>query len=152
MAAHNDLGKWGEQVAADYLAGKGWKILHRDWQYEHKDLDIVCVDLTTNTIVFVEVKTRSTREWGEPYESITLQKKNNIMNAASAYLRKFNLWGRTWRYDSISIVGAPDTGYSIEHNKNVVDLIDKSEYNHQKQYKKQRLGTWGRSVWGRGGF
>ena len=35
MAAHNDLGKWGEQVAADYLAGKGWKILHRDWQYEH---------------------------------------------------------------------------------------------------------------------
>ena len=87
MAAHNELGKWGEQIAADYLVNKGWKVLHRDWSYEHKDIDIVCYDVSADEIVFVEVKTRSSREWGEPYEAINLQKKNNIINAATAYLR-----------------------------------------------------------------
>lgn len=153
MAAHNDLGKWGEQVAADYLAGKGWKILHRDWKYEHKDLDIVCVDNKTNSVVFVEVKTRTTDQWGEPSEAINLQKKNNVINAATAYLREFGLMGRIWRYDSISIVGSPDTKYTIEHKENIVDLLDKFEYQKQnKNYSKQRPGTWGRSMWGRGGF
>ena len=56
MAEHNDLGKWGEQVAVDYLQRKGYEILERDWKSGHRDLDIIALD--GDTIVFVEVKTR----------------------------------------------------------------------------------------------
>ena len=147
MAAHNELGQWGEQVAAEYLENKGWRILHKDWKYKHKDIDIVCVDHTTNTIVFVEVKTRSTREWGEPYEAITLQKKNNIMNAATVYLHEYGLFDKKWRYDSISIVGTPETFHTVEHHENIANVLDRIAYSQQKRYNKQRPGTWGTSKW-----
>lgn len=147
MAAHNDLGKWGEQVAADFLEAKGWSILHRDWLYEHKDIDIVCYEPETETVVFVEVKTRSTREWGEPYEAIDLHKKNNIMNAASAYLREYGLLGKKWRYDSISIVGTPETFHTVEHHENIANVLDRIAYSQQKRYNKQRPGTWGTCKW-----
>lgn len=149
MAAHNELGKWGEQIAADYLVNKGWKVLHRNWSYEHKDIDIVCYDVSADEIVFVEVKTRSSREWGEPYEAINLQKKNNIINAATAYLHEFALYNRSWRYDGISIVGTPDSTHTIEHTKNIANILDKQAYNQQKRYNKQRPGTWGSCKWRR---
>lgn len=150
MAEHNELGKWGEQVAADYLKAKGWRILHRDWKYEHKDLDIVCIDNKTDTLVFVEVKTRSTEYWGDPTDAIDLKKKNNMINAATAYLRKYGLFGKVWRYDSIAIVGSPNTTYSLEHKENIADVLDKYTYQKQKQYqRKQRNGTWGYSRWNR---
>ena len=44
MAEHNDLGKWGEQVAVDYLQRKGYEILERDWKSGHRDLDIIALD------------------------------------------------------------------------------------------------------------
>lgn len=150
MAAHNELGKWGEQVAADYLEAKGWRILHRDWKFDHKDLDIVCIDNKTNMIVFVEVKTRSTDLWGEPSDAIDLKKKNNIINAATAYLREYRLFGRTWRYDCISIVGSPETTHTIEHKENIADVLDKFAYQQQKRnYSKQRNGIWGVCRWNR---
>ena len=53
MAYHNDLGKWGEEVAANYLQQQGYTILHRNWMYQHRDLDIVAMD--AGTLVIVEV-------------------------------------------------------------------------------------------------
>lgn len=59
MASHNELGKWGEDVAADYLLRQGYTILERDWKSGHRDLDIIALD--GDTVVFVEVKTRRNR-------------------------------------------------------------------------------------------
>ena len=56
MAYHNELGRWGEDVAASYLRQLGYTILHRDWDYRHRDLDIVAVD--DGVLVIAEVKTR----------------------------------------------------------------------------------------------
>ena len=56
MAAHNELGKWGENLAAEYLQDKGYEILERDWKSGHHDLDIVAKE--DDTLVVVEVKTR----------------------------------------------------------------------------------------------
>lgn len=150
MAAHNELGKWGEQIATDYFKSLGWQILHNDWQYKHKDIDIVCYDSENKIIVFVEVKTRSSSKWGEPYEAINLQKKVNIINAATAYLYKYNLFGKEWRYDSISIVGTPDTSHTLEHNKNITNVLDKFNHSNKNRYKKKNNGTWGSMRWGRG--
>ena len=44
MAAHNDLGKWGEEMAARYLMDNGYAILERDWRYQRRDLDIIDAD------------------------------------------------------------------------------------------------------------
>ena len=57
MAIHNQLGKWGEDVAADFLQQKGYRIVARNWKYGKRDLDIVATD--GYMLVVVEVKTRS---------------------------------------------------------------------------------------------
>ena len=64
MAAHNELGTWGEQCAVEYLRRKGYVILERDWKSGHRDLDIIAFDGVT--MVFVEVKTRRNRMFADP--------------------------------------------------------------------------------------
>ena len=68
MAAHNELGKWGEDTAAAFLEEKGYQIIERDWKSGHHDLDIVAKE--DNTLVIVEVKTRRSRLFGDPEEAI----------------------------------------------------------------------------------
>ena len=64
MAAHNELGKWGEDLAAAYLEQKGYTIMERDWKSGRRDIDIIARD--GNIVVFVEVKTRRSSVFGEP--------------------------------------------------------------------------------------
>ena len=64
MAAHNELGKWGEDLATAYLEQKGYTIVERDWKSGRRDIDIIAID--GNTVVFVEVKTRKNNVFGEP--------------------------------------------------------------------------------------
>ena len=68
MAAHNDLGKWGEEVATAYLRDKGYIIVERDWHSQHRDLDIIALD--DGVMVFIEVKTRMNAEPIEPGQRI----------------------------------------------------------------------------------
>ena len=56
MAIHNELGRWGEDYAADFLAAQGYRIVERNWRFGHHDIDIIASK--GNEIVFVEVKTR----------------------------------------------------------------------------------------------
>lgn len=135
MAAHNDLGRWGEEIAAQYMREKGWYIRHRDWRYEGIDLDIVCIDEMDSTLVFVEVKTRSTDVFGRPAEAVDASKRSNIARAAGAYLRTFRKENRHVRYDIISIVGTPDASHSIEHIENAFSLIDLIEDQHMARYR-----------------
>ncbi len=132
MALHNELGHWGEQLAANYLESKGWYIRHKDWRYNHKDIDIVCIDEDMTTLLIVEVKTRSTDIWGAPDEAIDLEKRKNIIQAAAAYIHMYNLEHLNLRYDSISIIGTPQTSYKLEHKENVIDVVDQFLYYEQK--------------------
>ena len=60
MAAHNELGQWGEEKAAEYLIKKGFYIRHRDWKSGNRDIDLVAIDEDSTILLFVEVKTRQT--------------------------------------------------------------------------------------------
>ncbi len=111
MAKHNILGREGEDIAAKYLEQKGYAVLDRDWHCGHKDLDLVVTK--DNTIVFVEVKTRTGNEWGDPQDFITDRKIRRIVNSADAYLR-FNQVDMDVRFDVISIV-AEGGEYKVEH-------------------------------------
>ena len=94
MAAHNELGKWGEQIAAQYLEEKGYSILARDWKDGHRDLDLVAMD--GDTLVFVEVKTRS---------------KNLIANK---FVKLYQI-DADIRFDIVAVVGDGGSHFEVNH-------------------------------------
>ena len=101
MAEHNDFGKLGEEIAANYLEGKGYEIVERNWRNTHKEIDIIAKE--DETLVMVEVKTRQTDEYGNPDIAVTKKKQRLLIAAANAYLFKNKLDVET-RFDIISII------------------------------------------------
>lgn len=116
MAAHNELGKWGEDLAASYLEEQGYEILERDWKSGHHDLDIVARD--ENTLVIVEVKTRRNRLFGDPEEAIDYKKRLSLQSAANHYVKSHRTKAPV-RIDVISIVGTIGNTPEIDHIKDV---------------------------------
>ncbi len=112
MAKHNDLGNIGEERAVDYLRAQGYIIRHQNWTSGKKELDIVAEK--ENTLVVVEVKTRSTEYFEHPKEAITNAKIRNIVGAAEAYIFEFDLMMET-RFDIVSVIPRKDGFFSIEH-------------------------------------
>ena len=110
---------WGEDLAADYLQRKGYTIIERDWKSGKRDLDIIAQD--GNVIVFVEVKTRRNRLFGEPEESVDYHKLQNLQQAISHYV-KFKHIRQEIRFDIISIVGTVGTDPDIQHIQDVTLL------------------------------
>ena len=78
MAAHNELGTWGEEQAAHYLERKGFLMVERDWKSGHRDIDLIAVD--GDTVVFVEVKTRRNRVFGEPEDAVNYLKLQDVVS------------------------------------------------------------------------
>ncbi len=101
MAEHNDFGKLGEELAVDYLTGKGYEILERNWRNVHKEIDIIAKE--GKFLVIVEVKTRQTDEYGEPDVAVTRKKQRMLIAAANAYITRKGLDIET-RFDIISII------------------------------------------------
>ena len=101
MAAHNDFGKLGEELAVNYLIGKGYEILERNWRNIHKEIDIVAKD--GQYLVIVEVKTRQTDEYGDPDIAVTRKKQRMLISAANSYIFRNHLEMET-RFDIISII------------------------------------------------
>lgn len=113
MAKHNELGKWGEQIAADLLVTKGYAIVERNWRLGHLEVDIIA--MKDDRIVFVEVKTRSTNIV-DPIIAIDRRRILRMVRAANAYVK----WHRTRRgvqFDVILIIGTPESSVApqIEH-------------------------------------
>ena len=116
MAAHNELGKWGEDMAAAYLQEKGYSILERDWKSGHNDIDIIAQE--GNTLVVVEVKTRRNRLFGDPEEAIDYKKRRSLLSAINHYVKTHHTC-RSVRFDVISVVGMIGTTPEIDHIKDV---------------------------------
>ena len=114
MAQHNQLGKWGEEYAANYLLGKGYDILERDWRIGHRDIDIIARSPEGDTVVFVEVKTRTNDVVTDPRDAVDLRKIRSIGWAANAYVKQRNVIDLL-RFDIISIAGSKDTNADIMH-------------------------------------
>src|SRR5678816_4404518 len=78
-AAHTWLGRRGEQLAAKHLRRNRCKILYRNFRAPRGgEVDIVCRDRSCNTLVFVEVKTRRTRDFGDPSSAVNLAKQRSV--------------------------------------------------------------------------
>lgn len=117
MAAHNETGKWGEDLAATYLRHKGYVIVERDWKSGHRDIDIVALD--DDTMVFVEVKTRRNRIFGEPEGAVDYRKLNNLRQAVNYYVKSRHV-NCEIRFDVVTVIGTPDGGEpEINHIKDI---------------------------------
>jgi putative endonuclease len=112
MAAHNELGIWGEQCAEEYLRRKGYVILERDWKSGHRDLDIIALDGAV--LVFVEVKTRRNRMFTDPETAVDYRKIRNIKLAANHYI-KYRRYDGDCRFDIVSVIGQNGQLEEIEH-------------------------------------
>ncbi len=110
------LGKSGEKVALRYLEDKKYKIVAKNFRLFRGEIDIVAYD--KRTLVFVEVKTRKSADFGLPEESVTLSKQKQIKRIAQGFLTKNNLYEKECRFDVISLTIDEGKGYSIRHIKN----------------------------------
>lgn len=116
MAEHNELGKWGEDEAALYLESEGYVVIERDWKIGKRDLDILAVSPDGETLVVVEVKTRSGDEYQQPEEAVDGRKMRNLAIAANAYVKE-HLVDKELRFDIISVVGVGHQVKRLEHLK-----------------------------------
>ncbi|MDM1293826.1 YraN family protein [Sphingobacterium sp. N143] len=105
MAKHLEIGADGEQMAMEYLIGKGCKIVLRNWRFKNLEVDLIVMD--QRTLVFVEVKTRSRTEFGLPQEFVDVQKQRRLIRAAQAYILKTAYIGEV-RFDVIAVKKGPE--------------------------------------------
>jgi putative endonuclease len=104
MRGHIDLGKKGEDQAAEWLERKGHEILDRNWRYGRYELDLITLE--GNTLHFIEVKCRQWSAYGPPEGSVNKKKIRNMMLAALAWRTKFKKHGRV-QYDVLSVTLRP---------------------------------------------
>ena len=127
------MGVWGEELAAAYLREKGYVILERDWHSKHRDIDIIAQD--GDTIVFVEVKTRRSRDFADPLQAVNSDKKYNLRLAINHYIH-YRKIEKQWRFDVITIVGELDSSIpDITHIKDF-NIIETPTHRWHKKRRK----------------
>ncbi len=117
MSESSTLGVKGENKAAEYLQGKGYKIRHRNWKTGKLELDIIAEN--NEYVVFAEVKTRTEGFLGELNDIITKEKQKLFVLAADSYIRKYDITKES-RFDVILIVVK---GQSFEIEQHIEDAF-----------------------------
>jgi putative endonuclease len=111
------LGRRGEDAATRFLKRLGYRILARGLDSRLGELDIIAVD--DRTIVFVEVKTRTSTDAGHPVEAIDATKQRRMTQAALAYLKSHGLLHHAGRFDVVAVTWPENARRpTIEHYKN----------------------------------
>jgi putative endonuclease len=121
------LGRRGEALAAEYLQARGYQILERNYRSPYGEIDLIArqvlgsrVEIET-VLVFIEVKTRSTVDYGFPEESITPSKQVHLLQSAEAYLQAHPQREGNWRIDVIAVrTGRSGGPVEIKHFENAV--------------------------------
>lgn len=138
------LGRAGEEAVSRHLAGKGWRIMARNWRPggESRGLELDIVAEQDRCLVFVEVKTRrlpreeeerdqrADREGGPDtrplhvpaYTALTPAKQNKLLRAAGHYLTAHDLWSAPCRFDLICVGRLSDGQLMLEHYSDVIEF------------------------------
>jgi putative endonuclease len=113
MAEHNDLGKLGEELAVEFLRKNGYEILETNWTFQKAEIDIITKK--ENTLAIVEVKTRSSLDFGLPQDFVKPKKIQLLVKAVNEYVISKNL-DINVRFDIIAI-NKEGKSFVIEHLK-----------------------------------
>lgn len=113
MADHNELGKLGEELAVNYLLKDGYDILETNWVFQKAEIDIIAIK--DNVLAIVEVKTRSSSDFGLPQEFVKPKKIQLLVKAVNEYIIANDIDVEA-RFDIISILKNKEE-FVIEHLK-----------------------------------
>lgn len=116
MAEHNKLGSLGEELAEDFLIKKNYEIKERNWRYLKAEVDIIAE--TDEYVVAVEVKTRSSDDFGDPQDFVSKKKIQLLVEAMNAYVEKYDI-DKEVRFDIIALT-KQEKGFRIEHLEDAV--------------------------------
>jgi putative endonuclease len=112
------IGHWGENLAAKYLAERGFEVLERNIRTAYGEIDLLArAGLLT---VFIEVKTRTSLTYGLPEEAITYKKRAHMLACAQAYIQSHPEIRGEWRVDVISIYRCPGGEPEITYFENAL--------------------------------
>ena len=112
-----DLGNSGEDIAVQYLKSHGHIILKRNFYCKQGEIDIITKD--KNEIVFIEVKSRSSTEYGLPSEAVTKQKIQHLYKTARYFLYKNKMLNEFVRFDAVEIL-IKSGKFNINHIKQII--------------------------------
>lgn len=111
MAQHNELGKLGEEMAVDFLLKNGYSIIQRNYRYLKAEVDVIAQK--ENTLVAVEVKTRSSDYFENPQDAVNPKKIKLMVSAMDNYVVENDIDVEV-QFDIIAIIKQQNT-YKIEH-------------------------------------
>ena len=107
-APHLALGRRGEGIAADYLRRNGFRLLYKNFRSKRGgEIDLVCRDRHEKTLVFVEVKTRTTDAFGPPHAEVTQVQRDRIIRGAKEWLRLLDDPRVPYRFDVVEVLMEP---------------------------------------------
>ncbi len=112
------LGSWGEERAKAYLQERGYEIVAQNVRSAYGEIDLLAKQ--GDTLVFVEVKARSSTDFGFPEEAVTETKQQHLLDCALDYLQSHPEHSE-WRIDVISVLRSKDGPPEIEHFENAID-------------------------------
>ena len=102
MADHLFLGRRGERIACRFLMSRGFDILARRYRGRGGEIDLVAFE--GDTLVFVEVKTRDSREYGDPWEFVGWEKQQHLRRTAEEFIANHDLGKYTYRFDIVGVI------------------------------------------------
>lgn len=115
-------GELGEEVAANFMIARGYRIVERNFRCKGGEVDIIARDPGDKSLVFVEVKARTGLSYGVPQLAVTPFKQRQISKAALTWLSKNKLHDHNARFDVIAILLHTGGKHAIDHIKNAFDL------------------------------
>lgn len=111
MADHNELGKEGEDLAVAHLLKNGYKIVARNFRYQKAEVDIIA--RKKDVLAVIEVKTRSTPDFGDPQNFVKQKQINSLVKAIDYFVNEHRLDVNV-RFDIVAII-RNKAGTKIEH-------------------------------------
>ena len=109
-------GRKGERIACRFLMRQGFDILTRRYQKGHGEIDIIAFE--DEVLVFVEVKTRSTRKFGEPWEFVDWKKRHILRRTAESFIAENDLGRYPYRFDIVSVIHGKDSEQEVQLFRN----------------------------------
>lgn len=119
MYFRREIGKWGENLASEYLENNNYEIIDRNFSCQQGEVDIIAKDRKKEELVFIEVKTRSNLKYGNPADSVNFQKQKHIKQVIQYYIYKNQIYHIAIRLDLIEIY-IQKTNYKINHIKQIL--------------------------------
>lgn len=118
MYFRQEIGRWGENIASQYLEQNNYKVIDRNFLCRQGEIDIIAKDISKKELVFIEVKTRSNLKYGNPADSVNKTKQKHITQAIRYYIFKNNIKNIPIRIDVVEVYIVQNC--KINHIKQII--------------------------------